>query len=433
MIVAGKLNHRIAAISVLSVLSVTAATVIVFLGLKPTSPFPQMTMPDGTTNRIEGLTFGKDHSFSTDPIGEKLRRWLPKPCRGLFGKRIVSANMQTPPDSLVIWMTRLDRTPGVVTPRAEVHYIIDHHGCTFHSNQSTRSRGAGEWLIGMAFPTFPRGDPTVEYVISDTVSSTPTRFNMANPFKVAPVRWSAEEVPITKTNGALVAELRAIKSFAWPQTPFDPEIELITAPDLELWQQAPVRFFDPVGNCLPAAPGAFCTSESVWKVEATFFRKPHAHFYPQEICRITNVAIPKVDGITRLQTTRSLQGKEVTIESLRGVLYADPRRPNALRSQGMPSDGFVLWISSQRRVGRGVPAEPVDSKLIVRARDDAGRTLVVRGSDGFSAGLSAAGREQHRFEIYPWPDSRFLNIELIVQKPVRFEFFVSSKDYGRKL
>src|SRR4051812_36827192 len=133
-------------------------------------------MPDGTIIKIEALTFGNDHFFSTDPVRDQLQRFLPKPVRALLGKGVLSAKLQTPPDSLVIWMTRVGNPavaliPPTIAPvstsRTEVHYLIDSHGCTFQGNQSARLLAARGWLIGMAFPTFPRGDRTIDYIISD--------------------------------------------------------------------------------------------------------------------------------------------------------------------------------------------------------------------------------------------------------------------------
>ena len=37
------------------------------------------------------------------------------------------------------------------------------------------------------------------------------------------------------------------------------------------------------------------------------------------------------------------------------------------------------------------------------------------------------GEVQQQFEIQPLPDSKSLDIEIIIQKPIRFEFFVETK------
>ena len=99
LIVAGKLNHRILVISVLSVLVLAAATAFIVSRIKPISRPRELILPDGTTVRIEALTFGKEHSYSTDPVRDKLRRWAPAPCRRFLGKGILSTKMLSDADS----------------------------------------------------------------------------------------------------------------------------------------------------------------------------------------------------------------------------------------------------------------------------------------------------------------------------------------------
>src|SRR5690348_17720261 len=129
---AGSASRQKIAIWLLSIIVLASVIVLAIWQIRPISEPGQLTLPDGTIVRIEAMTFGKEHSFSLDPIRDKLRRWLPKPCHRFLGKPVSSSKMQTGVDSLVIWVTRLDPAAGS-TPQAEWHYMSDQHGCKFQS------------------------------------------------------------------------------------------------------------------------------------------------------------------------------------------------------------------------------------------------------------------------------------------------------------
>ena len=128
------------------------------------------------------------------------------------------------------------------------------------------------------------------------------------------------------------------------------------------------------------------------------------------------MAIPRIDGVNLLHTTNTLQGARVAVVDLRGFLYADPLHPNTPQ---IAAEGFILSVESSQHV----PA-----KVLVRARDHAGRDLITRARDLFPTTLRHVFSEvQQQFEIQPLPDSQSLNSEVIVQKSVHFEFFVDKK------
>ena len=200
--------------------------------IAPISNPAQLTLPDGTTVRVEAMTFGTEHSFSADPVRDKLRRWAPKVCQRFLGKSPFGAKMQTGPDSMVIWVTRLGPAAGPSLQR-ELHYLSDHHGCRFQSFYRSTTRIPGGTLMGVACDNFPRGEQTFDYVIADRDNGTLARFRLTNPFKVVPKLLRPEQLPITKTDGELVVELRRLARVYSenPQMPFNSAIKIIRAVD----------------------------------------------------------------------------------------------------------------------------------------------------------------------------------------------------------
>ena len=132
----------------------------------------------------------------------------------------------------------------------------------------------------MAFDNFPRSEETFDYVISDRDGKRVGRFTLMNPFRGAPPKWIPDKLPITKTNGELVVELRRLARMysATPQMPFDPEIQIIHA-EPGFWEQPLIQISDPLGN---RCPGLFCTNEHLWKIETDFFRTGDSQFRPEE-------------------------------------------------------------------------------------------------------------------------------------------------------
>ena len=397
-------------------LGVAVVLAFAILLIRPISQPGELAMPDGTTVRIEALTFGHDHSFSTAPVRERICRWLPNPLKSLMGKGIAGMKMQTAPGTLVVWMTRHDPSGGPAINQIERHYTIDRHGCKFLSLFRRANNGASNVLMSVVFDTFPKGEDSFDYVISDRDGKTLARFTLANPFKVAPKPYRPEELPITKTNGELVVELRRLANVysSIQRGPFDPEINVLQAAERGLWEKPVISVFDRFGN---HSPGSFCTNERLWKIEANFFQTRGSQFRPDETWRIPKVPIPQTNGIIRLFMTNSVQSARVAAISLQGSYFGDTGGP---RIRTMPDEAVTLdvWASEVY----------ADLSIHLRARDDAGRDLIVRSAaDGPPPFLGRPFAEmRQQFVIERLPDSRSLDLEIIVQKPVRFEFTVET-------
>ena len=118
----------------------------------------------------------------------------------------------------------------------------------------------------------------------------------------------------------------------------------------------------------------------------------------------------------RVLQTNTIQGTRVALLGVQGLLYGVTPGP---RPRAMPDDALILNVWTQQRYG--------DLKVHVRARDDAARDLIARARTDYGSGLRVFGEGQQQFEIQPLEDSKSLDIELIVQKAVRFEFIVDKK------
>lgn len=385
----------------------------------------EQTLADGTILRIEAVTFGTNHVFSKHPIRERIRNVLPKRLKPFLGKGNFTASVETAPDCAVLWTMRFDPvTQTYISSRDEQHYAVDEHGCRFHSNYRRGTTLAGNMVVGIVLDAFPRRGEHFDYIIIDKDSKVLGQMRIPNPQPARlSQRWIPEKLPIAKTNSEPTVELRR---FAYrpsgPRAFSDYDIRLLRLADLESWDKSTVWVCDSSGN--RSFFNTLCTNESAWKIEANFFRKAHAEFRRDEIWTLTNIAIPAPGAMVRLHRTNIIQGCVVAVESLWGPGYVEPGR-----------SGEVRRVPPDARPASTTPAAPAlfiwsrhwnsEMKILIRARDDSGRKLVTHAYEDSPIGYSVhAGNWRQRLDIQTLADSKFLNVEVLVQKATKVEFFV---------
>jgi hypothetical protein len=360
----------------------------------------EQELSDGTILRIEMVTFGTNHVFSSDPIREKVRNALPKRFRSWLGKAAPSYRMETLPNCLVLWTTRFDPMSGTyIRPLSEGHYATDEHGCRFRSSLRQGATIAGKGISGVVFGAYPRSSKDFDYLICDQSENVVGKVNVPNPFRAKPKPWHAEMLPIAKTNAQLVAELERLRRSDAPAG-VSWDIQLRRPEDREFWEKGPQWICDVSGNRIQG--GRLCTNDSAWKIEVDFFRKSRAEFRADEIWVITNVPVPKAGEIIALKRTNTLQGCRVAVGSLKGG-----------SGEGIPPEPVTLSLSATYW-NKAV-------RILVRARDQADWQLTARARE--DPGLSSVHWNQD-FNIYPLQGSKTMDIEILVQKPVKLEFFV---------
>ena len=360
-------------------------------------------MSDGTVLRIEAITYGTNHVFSQDPLREKIRSVLPKRFQSWLGKGVLSHRMETAPNCLVLWTTRFDPMSGTyIWPPNERHFTADEHGCRFRSDFWRGPPGAGKGISGISsvvFHAYPRSAKNFNYLICDSLENVVGKVNMPNPFRAKSKLWHAEKLPITKTNAQLVAELHRLRRSDAP-VGISWDVQLQRSEDREFWQKGPQGICDSSGNRTQG--GRLCTNDSAWKIQVDFFRKARAEFRPDEIWLITNVPVPKASEIIALNRTNTVQDCHVAIGSLKGG-----------SGEGIPPEPITLSLSA-RYWNKAV-------RILVRARDQADWQLTARARDDLQFGSVHWNQD---FNIYPLQGSKTMDIEILVQKPVTFEFFV---------
>lgn len=369
-------------------------------------------LPDGTVLQIEQLTFGRNHSFSQRAWLAKLQRGSPRPLRNFLGQFFVDKRTVTNPDCLVVWLSRFDpRTDRYLSLSSDFHALLDEHGCTYVRTGSYFTRSFGrrsDAAFPITFEAFPRAEVSFRYRFTDASTGLVTEFLVPNPFRRPKERWAPEPVPITKTNGDLAIRLRRLETSPSGESHILclPGFEFVNAGDRNFWQRNSIKFIDGAGN---RSENPLCTNDSAWKIETTYLRLARASFRSDETWTVTNVAVPPPGGSTRLDLTNTIEGCEIRLIAVNG--------PSAIYAPSIPLEGPTLSIEAS--------AEASGAKILVRAHDDQQRKLVTHALPEFVTGSPGTpSRRQQRFTFITMPDSNTLTIEVLVQKPRVFEFYV---------
>jgi hypothetical protein len=401
----GYRRRRIRVWVICLLLGLVAVVAVIFVVAERAWKPVEQVLSDGTILRIEAVTYGTNHVFSRHPIREKVRDALPKRFQSWLGKGVLSSRTQTAPDCLVLWTTRFDPVSGTyVRPASEWMYAVDEHGCRFRSNFRQGATMAGNVAVwGVVFDTYPRTAKHFHFMVCDRADNVVGKIKLPNFFQAKAQSWVPEKVPITKTNRQLAAELRRFRLVDAPTRAFF-DVRLLRLQDIEPWVKGPEWICDSSGN--RTLLGALCTNEAAWKIEANFFRNARAQFRADETWVITNVAIPKPGEIIALNKTKTVQGLLVAVGSLQGG-----------RPIGTPPDPLTLFVAATHWND--------EFRILVRARDHTGRKLVAHAHEERAVGSHRHATQRNRnFNIHPMPDSKYMDIEILVQQPVKLEFFV---------
>jgi hypothetical protein len=314
----------------------------------------EYTMPDGTTIRVERVSYGSlEHIQLLSPM-EKLRAALPAALQAkLAGPKPPlltgswSRNAVTHPseDALYIYISRRDRENhygGVNASRAEV---VDEDGCVFAATQvggfeygllgSRKFARRTNYSVGFfRFEAFPRREKKFRFLVQDDgpatagESATPAfaQFIVANPTPRTPeVHWPVESLPVTRTQGSVSFVLTNVvfetNNYPWlpsnlkrkvllPECQFSEEGRASTN-----WEAVETDLFDISGNFVSGAAGyrgSLCPRESAWKMRVKFFGGEKSLAASNAVWTLRGLAVPGAGHFTLLKQSDTLQGVKVS-------------------------------------------------------------------------------------------------------------------------
>jgi hypothetical protein len=421
-------------------------------------------LADGSILRLEGIKY-KSRSAALPWYRwiEQGRQWLAES----LGRTSLN-DAFAPPDSLVFWISLLDKDTGkrVQTLPFWSVVAVDGHGCGFGIGDTgmgpgmLRRIGIRQPLAAAALPVFPRRDRflTLRFLERGNVQA---ELKVPNPAYRRYPTWTAGPLPTARPLGASNITLVNFDN-VWGADPFGnpfQQKQFTLTPEFRLpseWELDDIKVEDATGNSSAPAwapkygppPRMFrhsrpwetmsaqfelCTNETAWKLTAILRRTTEAKFAPNEVWTIPKLQIPGPGKLRNLSVSNSWQGVTVWLCAIAGpaeVTY----------SNGIPVLVSEFKSRTQTMLNRPPGVAPVP--FVVPVSSDKPQLLIrVSGLDGSvrlqttaktpngdePCGQRMRSGDYFVMELTPAQDASSVNLSLIAQHPQTVEFLIPPK------
>ena len=408
-------------------LLMAAALVIAIVKHRPTRH--SVSLPDGTVIRLEAVTYGKVHKFSTaKPWQNWLRQHAPFARRFLPTGNGITSSTTTQNDALVFWVSHFDPRTGVHTNDWNGVDIQDRHGCRFRVQGWGTSYDGKMSVSHFTAEAFPRREAKFSiYVRTDGAHEA--QFEIENPARGPFPEWAVEELPATRNDAGLLITLNRLRlrGSTTPYVSTEFTVRQNGEPTKD-WDDKRVQLFDATGNM---GWNFLCTNEPAWKVSARFYRVAGAQFAEEEVWRLPKMRMPtNGEGIT-VNQSMTLNGVQLKLLAFAGA--GSFKTSNGVFLSASPSLTGNSWSMSSG-VDKGVPyvyadvanqtpfllmqvtGLPSDNRLLIRMKDANGKAI--------SADDHGTSNDIH---MYAFPKAAMpeeVTLEFMINMPRRAEFIV---------
>src|SRR2546427_6172208 len=117
------------------ILALGGVGLVGWLMLRPARK-PFATLPNGVRVKVEAVTFGTNHLFTTDSkLTRTLRRMLPGSLQRLLPAAYTSTQTTTEPQALIYLSTFDPRAGAHVSAKWDRFDMVDEHGCIWPVHQ----------------------------------------------------------------------------------------------------------------------------------------------------------------------------------------------------------------------------------------------------------------------------------------------------------
>ena len=296
--------------------------------------------------------------------------------------------------------------------------------------------GSATEVHGLILRNYPRRQSRFKVHLLDAKGAVLANLDVENPVRGPFPEWRPLPLPQTQSNGPVTLTLEGLQeSGSAPYRYISPKWNMASTD--ARWSKARVRYatlIDPTGN-----EGQWLWHrEKAWKLRAQLFRDSLQDFAPGEYVAFTNLAIPEAGKCIQPGPAVDRNGVSLTIHAIAGA--GGIANTNGTGWQMMTNaSGYVGHSTSAHgkitieKWGSRTPFVLLEAKnaqdndeIRFELHDDLGRRVNVDDSHGY-AGLSNGGRLYLRGFIPP-EGARSLSLEVIVNRPLQFEFVVSPVD-----
>ena len=393
-----------------------------------------VTLPDGKRVEFLGTTIG-NQTFTTEKSWHKTARrilpsrfqtWLPA---------VSSASCSSGTNSITVFFQVTDPSgaPIAGTPwqsyRAE-----DDEGFLYNPGGGYCAFGGGvsSQIYGLSLTAHPRRDPSFRFHFIGAADAVIGTLRIPNPVPGPFAQWTPLPLPQSATNGPVILTLKGLHHYdskQWqsvgPKWKLDP-----TNPNWKLAKARYNTFFDVTGNNAQW----LSPRESAWKLQTVVHREHDDDFQPEERWLLNNIPLPARERFTAVDLGTNVLGVTIFahVISSPGRLYVTNGIFRALEPSNNDGAGYSSSSSGNTRVESWgdkklflllevLNREPGD-EIRITVFDERGRKL---NTDANHTDIGATMYKTH-FDIPP--DAKSLSLEVIVSRPLVFEFMVNPKD-----
>lgn len=398
-----------------------------------------ITLPDGKTVEFLGTTIGLQTFTTEKPWHKTARRFLPNQLQKWIPPA-VSGSCSSGTNSITVFFKVTDPsgTPIAGTPwqsyRAEddTGFLYNPGGgyCSFGGGVSTR-------IYGLSLLAHPRRDPSFRFHFIGTEDSVIGTLRIPNPVSGPYAQWTPLPLPQTATNGPVILTLEGLHHYdskRWQSVGSKRRIESTA----QHWKRAKLRsstLIDATGNDAQW----LSPREPAWKLVTTFHREHSDDFLPDERWRLNSIPIPAKGQFLALDQATNLAGVTIVAQVLSspGRFYVTNGIQRAFDASKPDDSGFSSSTSGNIREDFFGSSKPF---LMVEVRNQ---------QDGDDIRIDVFDEQGHKLNDHPNgtlvqgrnsgvslfvvrfdtpSDAKSLSLELIVSRPLVFEFMVNPKD-----
>lgn len=430
----------------------SATVLLLFMGaviwvFSRSTPVPQIILANGTVLRVEALTFGTNHVFTTESEWKrKLRARLPQMLRGMLGPEGYRNEFNQSDEELVIWISQYNPVKDAyLMPTFDACEIIAENGQRFHVWSSSSGDDHGFKEKHFYTRQFPRRQKSFRLRFTD--NGQPVELEVANPHVWTGTEWTARALPQTQTVSQVDFVLEKVEiqlssdGDSWTTKTF-----AVYAGDEDRteWYQAQTTYLDVTGN---SDHNTLSIQEPVWKLRTKFHRTAKAQFETNEIIPLMESALPASGEYQIIPITEELKATGVKFIALTGpgrfrfenekCISTQPWEDHMGQSSSSSIGDSHWWYQFSDKKGRLVfisehndPAKfdyhQQEQNYLIRAHRRNGEIKQATSNGWSSSRRNNQMTMTRQYHLEDIPTDEVLRFELIDDGAVKAEYFIAA-------
>ena len=394
-----------------------------------------VTLPNGLKVEFLGTAVGGT-TFSTEKPWERTaRKILPRAWQGWIPPAN-SGSCSSGTNSFTVYLRVTDPTGAPINAVPWDNYLTeDEAGFRYPKEGGYCSFGGtpGQKLYGVILRAFPRRERNFLLHLTGPLGATLATLRIPNPLSGPFSEWTPKSLPITRTNGPVRLTLESLTENGtkdWRHVSAQWHLES----DDQRWTNARagyVTFQDATGN----QGSILSPRENAWQLSTRVHRDRAQDFLPTERLVLTNLAVPNSGEFVGIGREASVSGATVFVRGVggpgslyvtNGATWVMLPAQTGQSGHGSTSDGKTsveYWDVPTPFIFVEVSGADSDDDVRFRLTESSGREIKL-DAQGYNTSNNRRVYVEH---IRSSEDARSMNLEIIISRPLPFEFMIDPK------